>query len=160
MFSITRLTNPEKIPAIVTFLQSAEAFDLEMNDYRKRAREKAVKNSLILPKHAYWYVEHEGNIIGAVGVAENDRESDGYYLDYFAVHKEFRRHGIGRQLIQTAEDYLASVKARYLLIDTGDNDDTKAARHFYEAMGYKPVSHIPDYYYPGEGRIDYWKKLD
>ena len=130
MFSITRLTNPEKIPAIITFLQSGEAFDLEMNDYRKRAREKAVKNSLILPKHAYWYVEHEGKIIGAVGIAENDR------------------------------DYLASVKARYLLIDTGDNDDTKAARHFYEAMGSKPVSHIPDYYYPGEGRIDYWKKMD
>lgn len=158
-YPIQVLTDAALVPAIVTFLQSKEAFDITMDDFRKRARERAVRESLTVPKRRFWYAADGATIIGAVGVGENERETDGYYLDYFAVHEKYRRQGLGRALIQTAEDYLRSVHARYLLIDTGDTDEFKDARMFYEACGYQPVSHIPAYYYPNEGRIDYYKKI-
>ncbi|MCX6732743.1 MAG: GNAT family N-acetyltransferase [Candidatus Roizmanbacteria bacterium] len=99
--------------------------------------------------------------MGALGVSENIYKSGGYQMteDYMAVHKGYRKRGIGSKLLHIMEDYVRSQKGRYILIETCDIDYYLPARLFYEKNGYKKVAEIPDYYVEKEGRIDYFKKL-
>lgn len=160
MLKLLQVKNPDEAERVIAFLCSKEAFDLEMNEFRKETRRDAVYGSLIKDSHRYWYVEETGKVIAALGVAENERENGGYHLDYFAVHKNFRQKGLGFSLLKKAEDFVKSRAGRYILIDTGDTKTFTPARKFYEKNGYEAVGHIPDYYEKGDGRIDYYKKFN
>ena len=64
--------------------------------------ENAVLKSLTdKDSHQYWFVEHDGTIIGALGVNENTYKSGGYEMveDYVAVHQRYRKQGIGSKLL-------------------------------------------------------------
>jgi len=155
------IDNEKNAHRAVNFLSSKDAFELELNDFRKNAREEAVMNSLSDKHRRYWYIENEnGQIIGAIGITENERKNGGYYLDYFAVHKDYRRKGIGSKLLKIAGEFVSELKGRFIFIDTGDTQLFEPARKFYENNGYVAVSHIPEYYEKGDGRIDYYKKFD
>ena len=145
---------------VVDFLCSIEAFNLEMNDFRVKARKEAVLRSLKNSNCRYWYVKNKNNkVIAAIGEAENERENGGYYLDYFAVRKSSRRRGLGSSLLGEAEKYVRQRGGRFILIDTGDTKEFLAARKFYLKNGYFQVGHIPEYYDVNDGRIDYYKKI-
>lgn len=150
-----------EVQRVVNFLLSKSAFDLEMTEFRRKARKEAVFGSLKERNRQFWYTENpSGQIIAAIGVAENERQNGGYYLDYFAVHKDHRRQGFGSCLLKKAEDFIRTRKGRYLIIDTGDTEKFKAARKFYQKNGYQKVGHIPEYYEKGDGRIDFYKKFE
>ncbi len=79
--------------------------------------------------------------------------------DYVAVHKDYRRQGIASALLGAMESFVKSQSGRYIHILTCDINSYKPARAFYESKGYKKVAVMPNYYLPGEGRIDYYKEL-
>ncbi len=145
---------------VVVFLLSRFSFDLEMTEFRQQARRDAVLGSLVRENARFWYLEEDDQIVGAIGVTETERENGGYYLDYFAVHQDFRRQGLGSRLLRAAEEFVRSRDGRFILIDTGSTDSFRAARQFYETHGYEQVGMIPDYYAEGDHRFDYYKKLN
>lgn len=157
--TIKPVTSSSTASSVVDFLCSKAAFDLEMNDFRINARKKAVFQSIKQKNHKYWCMIDSGAVIGAIGVAENERHNSGYYLDYFSVHKDFRRKGIGSELLATTEKYLKDQHARFLLIDTSNKNQFIPARKLYEKSGYIQVSQVPDYYEPGVDRLDYYKSF-
>lgn len=160
MNKIRAVKSEEEAKEVVDFLMSKAAFGLEMNDFRRKAREEAVFGSLKEEHRRYWYIKNdEGEVVAAIGVAENERKTGGYYLDYFAVHKDCRRQGLGSRLLQKAEEFVRSCQGRFIVLDTGDTDLFEAARSFYKKNGYEQVGHIPEYYDVGDGRIDLYKKL-
>ena len=79
--------------------------------------------------------------------------------DYIAVHKNYRNQGIASELLRKMEELVKERGGRYIHVLTCDIDSYIPARKFYEKNGYKKVSEIPNYYVPGEGRIDYFKEL-
>ncbi|MDQ3098741.1 MAG: GNAT family N-acetyltransferase [bacterium] len=150
----------EEAERVVRFLSSKRAFSLEITSFRVNARKEAVMDSLSNPKHKYWYVYNSINeVIAAGGVNENERNNGGFYLDYFAVHEDLLRQGLGNLILQEAEKFVKSVNGRFILIGTGSTDEFAAASKFYENCGYTQVSKIPNYYEIGDDRIDYYKKL-
>jgi ribosomal protein S18 acetylase RimI-like enzyme len=60
-----------------------------------------------------------------------------------AIHPNFHRHGIGRDLIKTAEIYLRKSKHQFLSVKTlspsRPNKEYEMTRKFYFAMGFRPV---------------------
>jgi len=162
MFEIQKLATKKDALRVINFLQSDEAFQDTWVPGEKEMIRNTVLESLNKSKHhQYWYIEKKGKIIGALGVNENVYESGGYEMmkDYIAVHKDYKRHGLGTKLLKTMEDYVWLQKGRYILITTCDTDYYKPARLFYEKHGYVKVGAIPDYYLVGEGKIDYLKKM-
>jgi len=143
----------------IDFLCSSRAFDLEMTEFRINARKKGVLDSLKKDNQRFWFTESNGEVVGAIGIAENERENGGYYLHYFAVDIDYRNKGIGSKLLQLAEDFVKDKKGRFVLIDTGSIEIFQAARNFYQKHGYKKVGRIPDYYDPGDDCIYYYKKV-
>jgi len=143
------------------FMTGPNTFDQTWAPNEKKYIEKAPLVSLKNSNHQYWYIEEDGEIIGAIGVRENKYGSSGYEMDadYLAIHKQYRRIGLGRLLLKEMENFVKKKKGRYIHILTCDIASYKPARCFWIKNNYKKVCEIPDYYVEGEGRVDYLKKL-
>ncbi len=161
MFQLKRLKSKAVAAKIAVFLTSRDAFQQELFQTEIEFIKRNVFESINDESHAYWYVTDRDKIVGAGGVRETDYKSGGYIMseDYFAVHKDYRTNGIGTMILGEIEKYVKEKKGRFLLVATSDIDLYKPARNFYEKHGYRKVGHIPDYYYKGEGRIDYFKSF-
>ena len=155
------LEDKEMAIKVGQFLTGPDAFEQNWAPNEKSIVEQAPFDSLVGSHHRYWYVEDNGEIIGAIGVRENKYGSGGYEMDsdYVAVHRDYRGKGIASKLLQEVEKYVMANGGRYLHVLTCDIHSYEPARSFYEKNGYQKVAEIPDYYVEGEGRIDYFKKF-
>jgi ribosomal protein S18 acetylase RimI-like enzyme len=159
MSSIRVLQDKETAVKIGEFLTGPDAFEQTWAPNEKTCVKQAVLDSLDGKNHRYWYVENAGQIIAALGVRENKLGSGGYEMDsdYVAVHKDFRRRGIANELLKAMEKYVTENNGRYIHIVTCDIPSYQPANQFYESNNYTRVAEMPDYFVPGEGRIDYYK---
>lgn len=60
-------------------------------------------------------------------------------IDFLAVHKDWRKRGIGRNLMIAAEHELIRQGCRRLFVET----KTFQAPAFYESLGYRPIATTP-----------------
>ncbi len=162
MYQVKVLNDEITAKRIGKFLTGPNAFEQTWAPNEKAIVARAPLDSLNGKNHRYWYVEDKGEIIGAIGVRENKYGSGGYEMDcdYVAVHKNYRQQGIASKLLQLLEQYVKANGGRYIHVLSCDIDSYRPARLFYEKNGYKKVAEIPDYYVPGEGRIDYFKSFE
>ncbi len=76
-------------------------------------------------------IKHDDELIGTVMVGHDGHRGWVYYL---AVAKRHRRHGVGSELMRSAEEWLrkfGAVKAQLMV--RGDNE---SALTFYDKLGY------------------------
>lgn len=78
---------------------------------------------------------------------------------WIVVDADCRGAGIGRALLRHAEQEIHNAGGRMILIETSSKDEYRATRRFYEGMEYRPISFIPDFYAPGDGKIILQKLL-
>ncbi|MDD3647913.1 MAG: GNAT family N-acetyltransferase [Candidatus Dojkabacteria bacterium] len=156
---IKRLRTKAKAKEVGDFMISKNTFDQTWAPEEKKYVSKAPLESLENPFHQYWYFEDKGKIVAALGIRKNKYGSNGYEMDsdYVAVHKNYRRKGLASRLLKTAENFVKKHRGRYLHILTCDIPSYTPARTFFVKNGYEQVGKIPDYYVPGEGRIDFMK---
>lgn len=160
--AIKTVKEVETAQRVGEFLIGPHAFSHQWAPNEKDLVKQAPIDSINQQKHRYWYVEtKEGEIIGALGVRENKYGSDGYEMDsdYAAVHKDYRKQGIGSMLLQTMEEFVKQNGGRYVHVPSCDTDYYAPARAFYQKLGYTQVGTMPNYYMEGEGRVDFYKEL-
>ena len=99
----------EKIGA---FLTSKEAFEQTWAPKEKALVKQAVFDSLESKNHCYWIIEEKEKIVAALGIRENKYGSGGYEMDsdYVAVHRDYRRSGLGSKLLKKADSALYDAK--------------------------------------------------
>lgn len=76
------------------------------------------------------------------------------------THPNYRRHGIGRLLMKSAEERAIQEKRSLLILDTREGDPSN---HLYASLGYIQVGRIPNYVKSVSGEfqatIYYYKTL-
>jgi len=105
-------------------------------------------------------------------VYENSELIEGYYcigkraltggvhdLYWIAVKRDCQSKGIGKQLIDHAEDYVESNNGNWLLIETSSKDNYMKTRNFYIRNFYSKVAEIKDFYSEGDNLIIFGKYL-
>jgi len=82
---------------------------------------------------------------------------DTAHLNLLAVGLEHRRQGLGRRLMQ----WLAStaVEAGIFRVDLELRSDNRAARRFYESLGFEALNVVPGYYQGTEAALRMSKRL-
>lgn len=107
----------------------ATSFDVDENLFR------ASFGELIVARHTHFAVaEEEGRIIGYVlafshhAFYANGRVA---WVEEITVHGDWRRRGVGKSLMQSAEDWAADQGCRLIALAT------RRAANFYEALGYQ-----------------------
>ncbi len=158
---IQPLCTEEAANRIVGFFFSEYAFD----DRRHTPGEvehfkKHPFTSLIEHGAYYYYIENQQReIIAVIGFSENEQKTGGYTLDYLAVHKNHRMMGLASRLMDHMFTFLKSTKGRYIHTYTCDLEEYQSAIHLFLNNGFQQVDYCPDYYFEGEGRYIYYKKL-
>jgi GNAT superfamily N-acetyltransferase len=74
-----------------------------------------------------------------------------------AVARASQSRGIGRRLMEAAEDLAWRRGGRMILIETGSKPAYAPTLRFYESVGYVLEARNQDYYAPGDDRLFYRK---
>ena len=105
------------------------------------------------------FAESAGTLIGycCFGPIPLTRES--YDIYWVAVMPGCQGSGLGRRLMEVAEDTIRDFGGRRAYADTSSRDQYLPTRNFYEALGYHQEASLPDFYAPGDGKVVYCKVL-
>jgi len=76
-----------------------------------------------------------------------------------AVAREKRGHGIGKALMDSAEQEIIKAMGRLAMIETSSTPEYEATMRFHLHNGYEVVARIPDFYSPGDDMLILQKRL-
>ena len=100
-----------------------------------------------------------GTLVGYIGAIKLKDSNASWHLDYFSVHPEYKRLGIGKSLLLNIEKMIRELGARNLYIETCSCKGESVARNFYATQGYIQEAVLKDYYSEGHSKIFYNKVI-
>jgi ribosomal protein S18 acetylase RimI-like enzyme len=80
-------------------------------------------------------------------------------LYWIAVDPDFQEQGAGSKLVGFLEEGVKARGGRMILADTSTVPQYEKTQRFYVKNGFQQVARIPDYYYPGNDRITFCRRL-
>ncbi len=80
-------------------------------------------------------------------------------LYWIVVDRDFRGQGIGSGLIDFLEEEIRKRKGRMILADTSSIFSYEKAHQFYLKKGFQEVARVPDFYWEGNDRITFCKRI-
>ncbi len=108
-----------------------------------------------------WLIaERNATVIGFACYGPVPLTEGTFDLYWIAVAKDSQGSLAARTLDHAITDAIRSVGARWLLAETSGTDDYARAHRFYKRQGYELISHVPDFYRPGDARLTFGKRLD
>lgn len=108
---------------------------------------------------SYTAIDDTGCAIGWICWGQTPCCVGTYDIYWIAVDKRIQAKGIGRALMQFAEDTIRAVGGRLLVIETAGKAKYDATRAFYLRIGYFEAARLPEFYAPGDDKIVYLRKL-
>jgi D-alanine-D-alanine ligase len=116
---------------------------------------------LVVPPPGREYQLHvlveKGQLAGYVCFGPAGRDSEVYDLYWLVVAPDVQQRGMGSRLLGFVEDDVRRSGGRTLLIETSAGNG--GARRFYEAKGYREVSHLKDFMRRRPDRVVYARNL-
>lgn len=100
-----------------------------------------------------------GSIAGYVCHGHNPVTDAIHDIYWIAVDPRLQGRGVGVQLLEFAEQQVAALHGRGIVIETSSRHEYAAARRLYERCGYLKAADIPDFYKPGDHQLIYIKFL-
>jgi ribosomal protein S18 acetylase RimI-like enzyme len=82
-----------------------------------------------------------------------------YDMYWIAVDNEFRRAGLGKELLRRTEQGIVSHGGTQAYLDTSGREQYIPTRKFYEAAGYTAEAVLRDFYAPNDDKVIYKKIL-
>jgi ribosomal protein S18 acetylase RimI-like enzyme len=80
-------------------------------------------------------------------------------LYWIAITPGFQGKKIGSRLLDFMEEKVRRLQGRMILADTSSIASYEKTQEFYQKKGFREVGRISDYYWEGNDRITYCKKL-
>lgn len=113
------------------------------------------------PCAGYHYVlaEQDGQVVGYACWGRDLQTESSYELYWIAVDNRCRSGGVGSQLLNSVEAYVAEHGHGQLFIETAGREQYQPTRTFYERKGYVQAACLADYFAPGDARVIYTKRL-
>jgi len=107
-----------------------------------------------------FFVEREGDdVLGFVCVGPRSLTDRVYDLYWIAVDPRAQGQGVGRRLIQQAEEAARAQGGRILVIETSGTPGYAGTRAFYSSMGYQREATLRDLYADGDDLLIFTKRL-
>ncbi|PLT30451.1 GNAT family N-acetyltransferase [Peribacillus deserti] len=109
-----------------------------------------------------YIVKSENEVAGSVQLHLSTTQNGSHRAEIakLLVHPKFRRMGLGRILIQTAEERAKAEGRTLLVLDTREGDPSNL---LYTSMGYTEAGRIPNYARSADGNLHttvyYYKNL-
>ena len=104
-------------------------------------------------------VNDQDKLLGYICYGPSPMTEGTFDLYWIAVDPEFQSQGVGSLLIDFVEKEVRGLQGRMLLAETASISEYERTLRFYVQRGFKEVARVPDYYYPGNDRITFCKRV-
>ncbi|MFZ0452217.1 MAG: GNAT family N-acetyltransferase [Ignavibacteriaceae bacterium] len=101
--------------------------------------------------------EEEKKIYGYYCAGRRPLTDAVYDLYWIAVDPESKKKGIGRELLQHAENFVLEKQGRWLLAETSSKQSYEKTRNFYLRNNFSVIAQINDFYTVGDSLIIFGK---
>lgn len=130
-------------------------------------QERAVASELLEERLAqgarsgYWFffAEQGGELVGYCAFGPVPMTAASYDLYWIATAPQAEGRGIGRRLLELAEQDVARRGGGQMYIETSSRAAYARTRRFYRAAGYRQAARLRDFYAPGDAKIVYEKVI-
>jgi len=103
--------------------------------------------------------EIDSTVVGYICYGPTPLTEGTWDIYWMAVAKENQGRGIGRNLLNFAENGMREAHGRLALIETSSKPEYERTRRFHHSQGYELIGHIPDFYAPGDDKLIFRKRL-
>ncbi|HSV26858.1 MAG TPA: GNAT family N-acetyltransferase [Sedimentisphaerales bacterium] len=101
----------------------------------------------------------DGKLVGWVCYGETPCTLGTFDIYWLAVEPRCQRSGIGRKLMDFAEQGIRDMGGRIAIVETSGSQRYISTRAFYEKIGYHEAARVDDFYAPADPKIIYTKLL-
>jgi D-alanine-D-alanine ligase len=107
--------------------------------------------------YEFIFAEKDGALIGYTCYGLIPLTKASYDLYWIAVNPDHQGSGIGRVLLSMTEENIKQSCGLQIYSETSSRKQYLPTRKFYISCGYKKGAYFPDFYYPGDGKIIFYK---
>jgi len=101
--------------------------------------------------------EEDGIILGYHCTGKRPLTDGVYDLYWIVTNPDYGKKGIGKKLLEHAENFVNEKNGRWLLAETSSKESYSATRNFYMRNNYSIISEINDFYSKGDKLIVFGK---
>ena len=107
----------------------------------------------------FLFAEAEGRMIGyaCFGPIPGTKESCDLY--WIAVNNDFRGSGLGKAILEKAEQEMTDLGGRRIYVETSSREQYRPTQSFYSKCGYAKEAVLKNFYSPGDDKIIYVKAM-
>ena len=151
-----RKLKPDDAPVIESILKKVVLFKEEEVKVAMELVNVAASDPEQTDYNVFVYT-NDDNVLGYHCTGKRPLTDAVYDLYWIVTDPDYRDRGIGKILIEHAEQFVLENKGRWLLIETSSRDVYEGARNFYLRNKYSIVSEIKDFYARGDMLITFGK---
>ena len=151
-----RKIKPDDARIINAMLQKIENFNSEEVDVAMELVNVAATDLQQTDYNVFVYTEDD-NIIGYHCVGKRPLTDAVYDLYWIVSDPDHAHKGIGKKLLQHAEQFVMGRNGRWLLIETSSKENYEGTRNFYLRNNFSKISTINDFYAVGDMLIVFGK---
>jgi aminoglycoside 6'-N-acetyltransferase I len=137
-------------------LKETKAFKEEEIDVAMELIDIAINNPDQKDYHIFVY-EDEKKVLGYHCTGKRPLTDGVFDMYWIAVSPSSGKKGIGRALLQHAEDFVKENNGRWLIAETSSKQEYIAARSFYEKNNFQLLAEIKDFYSVGDNLLIFGK---
>ncbi len=104
--------------------------------------------------------ENDGTVLGYHCTGKRPLTDAVYDLYWIVTDPDHGKKGIGKSLLEHAEDFVTQNNGRWMLIETSSKESYSTTRNFYMRNNYTIISQINDFYSKGESLLIFGKYFD
>ena len=159
--NVARVASREEAEAVSAFLLQPGLFGTRLTPGEQEEFLTRPVAAIGQPFEGYWFVRNEQGALSAViGIRMNAERTGIYEVSALAVHAENRRNRLGRRLLEFAVRHVAREHGRGLLFETSSDSSYAPMHHLLADLGFKQVGRFPDFYFPGEDTLWYYRAIE
>ncbi|MEW6196985.1 MAG: GNAT family N-acetyltransferase [Bacteroidota bacterium] len=131
-------------------------------DEEKKIAVELIDEAAANPNHEYYnlfVLEENGNIAGYHCTGKRALTDGVYDLYWIVVDNGYQNKGIGKKLLDHAENFVKENKGRWILAETSSKESYNATRNFYFRNNYSIVAEIKDFYTINDNLIVFGKYI-
>jgi ribosomal protein S18 acetylase RimI-like enzyme len=104
-------------------------------------------------------VDDQDKLFGYICYGPSPMTAGTFDLYWIAVDPESQDRGIGSHLVDFLEGEVKKKQGRMILADTSSIAQYEKTLKFYLKKGFQEVARVRDYYFPGNDRITFCRRL-
>jgi ribosomal protein S18 acetylase RimI-like enzyme len=124
--------------------------------------DEVIDSHLFNPAESGYFIlvaEVEAKIAGYVCYGPTPITTGTWDLYWIAVDHEIQGQGVGRKLMEAAENEIKKQAGRLIIVETSSKPGYEKTNLFYQRLNYKEAARIKDFYMIGDDQIIYEKRF-